>query len=80
MMEEDCVGLSGAALRQADGPVTCWNRCNFKDARLFYPAFNWKNQVRTYAVYGGMPGLFEYNPPSNSLDEIFDVFSAGYTV
>jgi hypothetical protein len=45
----------------------------FKDARLFYPAFDLEDQVRAYAVYGGTPAyLHTIQPQSLLKDNILD--------
>jgi AAA+ ATPase superfamily predicted ATPase len=45
----------------------------FKDARLFFPAFNLEDQVRAYAIYGGAPAYLQTLRPEASLfDNILD--------
>jgi uncharacterized protein len=41
----------------------------FKDARLFYPAFIPEDQVRAYAVYGGTPAYLNTINPASTLQE-----------
>jgi AAA+ ATPase superfamily predicted ATPase len=39
----------------------------FKDARLFYPSFDLEDQVRAYAVYGGIPAYLHSIQPEQTL-------------
>ncbi len=41
----------------------------FKDARLFYPAFQPEDQVRAYAVYGGTPAYLNTIQPEQTLQQ-----------
>ena len=41
----------------------------FKDARLFYPSFDLEDQIRAYAIYGGMPAYLHTIQPQHSLKE-----------
>lgn len=41
----------------------------FKDARLFFPSFTNEDQVRAYAIYGGMPAYLQTIDLNKPLDE-----------
>jgi AAA+ ATPase superfamily predicted ATPase len=54
MMEETVLGYQAPLYGRRTGQYLL-EPLQFKDARLFYPAFTPENQVRAYAVYGGTP-------------------------
>jgi AAA+ ATPase superfamily predicted ATPase len=68
MMEETVLGYQAPLYGRRTGQYLL-EPLQFKDARLFYPAFNLVDQVRTYAVYGGTPAYLNTIQPSNSLEE-----------
>lgn len=68
MIEETVLGYQAPLYGRRTGQYLL-EPLQFKDARLFYPAFSQEDQVRTYAVYGGTPAYLTTLQPSDSLAE-----------
>ena len=68
MMEETVLGYQAPLYGRRTGQYLL-EPLQFKDVRLFYPAFSLEDQVRTYAVYGGTPAYLNTLKPSSSLAE-----------
>jgi uncharacterized protein len=68
MMEETVLGYQAPLYGRRTGQYLL-EPLQFKDARLFYSAFNLEDQVRAYAVYGGTPAYLNTIQPSNPLEE-----------
>ena len=76
MMEETVLGYQAPLYGRRTGQYLL-EPLQFKDARLFYSAFDLEDQVRTYAVYGGTPAYLNTIQAANSLEEnIREAFSA----
>jgi AAA+ ATPase superfamily predicted ATPase len=58
MMEETVLGYQAPLYGRRTGQYLL-EPLQFKDARLFYPAFDQEDQVRAYAVYGGTPAYLQ---------------------
>jgi AAA+ ATPase superfamily predicted ATPase len=58
MMEETVLGYQAPLYGRRTGQYLL-EPMQFKDARLFYPAFDQEDQVRAYAVYGGTPAYLQ---------------------
>ena len=74
MMEETVLGYQAPLYGRRTGQYLL-EPLQFKDARLFYPAFDQEDQVRAYAVYGGTPAYLQtlqsqLNLKENILDGI----------
>jgi AAA+ ATPase superfamily predicted ATPase len=74
MMEETVLGYQAPLYGRRTGQYLL-EPLQFKDARLFYPAFNLEDQVRAFAVYGGTPAylhtlLSQLSLKENILDGI----------
>ena len=68
MMEATVLGYQAPLYGRRTGQYLL-EPLQFKDARLFYPAFGREDQVRTYAVYGGTPAYLQTLQPQQSLKE-----------
>jgi len=72
MMEETVLGYQAPLYGRRTAQYLL-EPLQFKDARLFYPAFDLEDQVRAYAVYGGTPAYLMTLQPTLSLsDNILD--------
>ena len=72
MMEETVLGYQAPLYGRRTSQYLL-ESLQFKDARLFYPAFDLEDQVRAYAVYGGTPAYLHTIQPQMSLkDNILD--------
>jgi len=68
MMEETVLGYQAPLYGRRTGQYLL-EPLQFKDARLFYPAFDLEDQVRAYAVYGGTPAYLHTLKSQLSLKE-----------
>ena len=68
MMEETVLGYQAPLYGRRTGQYLL-EPLQFKDARLFYPAFDLEDQVRSYAVYGGTPAYLHTLQAQLSLNE-----------
>jgi uncharacterized protein len=66
MMEEAVLGYQAPLYGRRTGQYLL-EPLQFKDARLFFPAFGMEDQVRAYAVYGGTPAYLKTLLPSLNL-------------
>jgi AAA+ ATPase superfamily predicted ATPase len=72
MMEETVLGYQAPLYGRRTSQYLL-EPLQFKDARLFYPAFDLEDQVRAYAVYGGTPAYLHTIQTQLSLkDNILD--------
>jgi AAA+ ATPase superfamily predicted ATPase len=68
MMEETILGYQAPLYGRRSGQYLL-EPLQFKDTKLFYPAFKPEDQVRAYAVYGGTPAYLHTIQPQSSLRE-----------
>jgi uncharacterized protein len=68
MMEETVLGYQAPLYGRRTGQYLL-EPLQFKDARLFNPAFELEDQVRAYAVYGGTPAYLQTIQQQLSLKE-----------
>lgn len=68
MMEETVLGYQAPLYGRRTAQFLL-EPLQFKDARLFFPAFPAVDQVRAYAVYGGTPAYLHTVEPDKSLKE-----------
>ncbi len=68
MMEESVLGYNAPLYGRRTAQYLL-EPMQFKDARLFFPSFPNEDQVRAYAVYGGIPAYLQTIEPNKSLIE-----------
>jgi AAA+ ATPase superfamily predicted ATPase len=68
MMEETVLGYQAPLYGRRTSQYLL-EPLQFKDAKLFYPAFDLEDQVRAYAVYGGTPAYLQTLQSQYSLKE-----------
>lgn len=66
MMEETVLGYQAPLYGRRTGQYLL-EPLQFKDARLFYPAWDREDQVRAFAIYGGTPAYLHTIQPDHSL-------------
>jgi AAA+ ATPase superfamily predicted ATPase len=66
MMEETVLGYQAPLYGRRTAQYLL-EPLQFKDARLFYPAWNREDQVRAFAIYGGTPAYLHTIQPDHSL-------------
>lgn len=66
MMEEVVLGVQAPLYGRRTAQYLL-EPLQFKDARLFFPAYSLEDQVRTYAIYGGTPAYLHTLQPRDSL-------------
>jgi uncharacterized protein len=70
MMEETVLGYKAPLFGRRTAQYLL-EPMSFKDARLFFPSFRNEDQVRAYAVYGGMPAYLQTIDLNKSLNDNF---------
>jgi uncharacterized protein len=68
MMEETVLGYQAPLYGRRTGQFLL-EALQFQDARLFFPHFSLEDQVRAYAIYGGMPAYLHTIQTKDTLKE-----------
>jgi AAA+ ATPase superfamily predicted ATPase len=68
MMEETVLGYQAPLYGRRTGQFLL-EALQFQDSRLFFPDFSLEDQVRAYAIYGGMPAYLHTIQTKDSLKE-----------